>query len=501
MSTQADPPVSGTRQELRGILQGAEMTHRADILTYCGGHLNPNTLAQPRWRKTKRPIWEPSVSSPPGSVSNTTYRARKEVSQCAEEEEKEDRCQGLQQETKNATTAEKFIEAMFDFVAAKGLKPGEQESQEAKTREPGEESHSGTYRGTPQGVEKVEESRSGTTPRMVLDPCELFLVHPRRPTQSKPTGGAEKMRTDRYWFSQSYLGSLTKKDQLMKMRQFDRQVLGTEDLKDKDRMRGSKAAEKYERKLQKELEKLSDQSRDCLDQIWSSRKRLGVFSDVFNDICKGSSVFGDILREIKTDYDLYMNYLLDLQMPLNNMSQLDGLGILGAEDLEEAGNQVSRLEVEARRALEENDRVRNEFQNAPDRFMEISDDERPDNEATLPDQMQPEEGAVSFSDKVQRLRLQVWMMWGEVQILQKEIKEKMVSMVPTGATERCIRDSKAEIIRLQTSNERIRNTSKDLENNINMILGRARVSEDEKVQVWDKIWSTMENDNDKTQLN
>lgn len=41
-----------------------------------------------------------------------------------------------------------------------------------------------------------------------------------------------------------------------------------------------------------ELEKLSAQS--C-----PSRDRLVVFSDVFDDVCEGSPVFGRILREIK----------------------------------------------------------------------------------------------------------------------------------------------------------------------------------------------------------
>lgn len=32
---------------------------------------------------------------------------------------------------------------------------------------------------------------------------------------------------------------------------------------------------------------------------WPSRDRLAVFSDVFDDVCEGSPVFGRILREIK----------------------------------------------------------------------------------------------------------------------------------------------------------------------------------------------------------
>ncbi|XP_019902100.2 uncharacterized protein C6orf118 isoform X2 [Esox lucius] len=453
MSAKANTPSKPhrPRQELQQLLLGTEVAHKADILTYSRGHLSPNTLVQPQ-RKIEQPIWK--MSEDRGE----------------EDEGLSDRrpAQRLQRETEMATYTEKMKEAVFDFVVAKGLKP--------KVLKPGQ--HQCSPRGTPQGVKgQREEKRSGLTTSMVLDPSELFLVHPMRPTQPKPNGGAEQVRLDRYWFTQSYLSGLTKKDQLKKMRQFDRQVLGTRDLKDKNCMRGSKAVEKYKRKLEKELEKRWDQS-------WPSRERLGVFSDVLDDVCGGSSVFGDILREIKTDYDLYLISLLDSQTSLNNMPHLDALGILGAEDLEEAGNEVFRLGEEARRALDENNRVRNEFQIAQDRFMEVSDDKGLQKEATLPDLIQPGEGAVSFIDKVQPMRLQVWKVWGEVQLLETEIKEKMVSIVTTGATERCIRDSKADIIRIQASNERLRNTNKDLENNINMILNRARVSEDDKVYVF-----------------
>ncbi|CDQ87466.1 unnamed protein product [Oncorhynchus mykiss] len=128
----------------------------------------------------------------------------------------------------------------------------------------------------------------------------------------------------------------------------------------------------------------------------------------------------------------------------SELALLGGLAIVGAEDLEEAGNEVSRLGEEAQRALEENDRVRNQFQNVRDRVVETPDDEGLHKEATLPGLLRPGEGPISFIDRVQPKRRQVWIMWEEVQLLQKELKEKMVSIITTGATERCIRDSKVQ---------------------------------------------------------
>ncbi|KAK6329514.1 hypothetical protein J4Q44_G00014920 [Coregonus suidteri] len=471
MSTKASTPnkprrlrVSDVRRELQSLLLGAEMAHKADIHTYSCGHLSPYALSQPQphRRRTEEPIWQTS-----------------EVQEREKDEEEglspSPLTQHLQRQTKMAANIEKMKEAMFDFTVAKGLKP--------KVLKPEQhDSSTGTQRGT-KGEEGEERERRKTRSKMVLDTSELFLVKPSVASQTKPPGGVEEGNQDRYWFTQSHLGGLTKKDQMRMMKHFDRQVLGKQDLRDRKWISGNKAAEVYEWKLEKELRRLSDQSRP-------SRDRLGVFSDVFNDVCEGSPVFRDILREIKTDYDLYLNSILDSQTSLEDLSVLAPLGdlaIVGAEDLEEAGNEVSRLGEEAQRVLEENDRVRNQFQNARDRVMEIPDDKGLRKEATLPGLMRPGEGAVSFIDRVQPKRRQVWIVWEEVQLLQKELKEKMVSIVTTGATERCIRDSK------------FRNTNKDLESNINMILDRVRASEDVKAEVWDKICIALLHEDDGTQ--
>lgn len=52
-----------------------------------------------------------------------------------------------------------------------------------------------------------------------------------------------------------------------------------------------------------ELQKLSAQS-------WPSRDHLVVFTDVFDDVSEGSSVFGRILREIKVVFFPFPLYQL-----------------------------------------------------------------------------------------------------------------------------------------------------------------------------------------------
>uniref|UniRef100_A0A3Q2NZ72 Translin-associated factor X-interacting protein 1 N-terminal domain-containing protein n=1 Tax=Fundulus heteroclitus TaxID=8078 RepID=A0A3Q2NZ72_FUNHE len=123
---------------------------------------------------------------------------------------------------------------------------------------------------------------------------------------------------------------------------------------------GAKVAEVCERKLQKELKKLSALS-------WPSRDRLAVFSDVFDDVCEGSPVFGRILREIKTEYDLYISVLMDSHSSQDHVASVKDTGEITRSDkeVEEAGNEVRSLEEKARRAAEENERVQDELKNLP----------------------------------------------------------------------------------------------------------------------------------------
>ncbi|XP_023183197.1 uncharacterized protein C6orf118 homolog isoform X4 [Xiphophorus maculatus] len=120
-------------------------------------------------------------------------------------------------------------------------------------------------------------------------------------------------------------------------------------------------AKMYKRKLRKGLKKLSGLS-------WPSRDRLAVFSDVFDDVCEGSPVFGRILREIKTEYDLYISHLMDTHSSQDNVplepfvNDIDDI-IVSDNELEGAEKGVCSLEEEAKSALGENKRAQDELKN------------------------------------------------------------------------------------------------------------------------------------------
>ncbi|XP_032396957.1 uncharacterized protein C6orf118 isoform X2 [Etheostoma spectabile] len=269
--------------------------------------------------------------------------------------------------------------------------------------------------------------------------------------------------------------------QLKKKQQFGRKVIAKQDL-----WAGIHVAEMHERKLQKELSRLSVHS-------WPSRDRLAVFSDVFDDVCEGSPVFGRILREIKTDYDLYVNHLMASQSPLHD-TLLDtslkdlGNGKVRQMELEDAEKEVFRLEQEARRALEENKRVRNESQNVPAIIGPEDSDMKNPYVSGLQD---------SCTNNLQSKRLQVLNTWREIQQLEEEIKEKLVSSVTTTATAGRIKDLKKEIMRLIASNDCLETMNKDLENNINMVLDREKASKAIRRMLWDKIHCDLQTESNK----
>ncbi|KAG8430087.1 hypothetical protein GDO86_018504, partial [Hymenochirus boettgeri] len=88
----------------------------------------------------------------------------------------------------------------------------------------------------------------------------------------------------------SYPSGLTKSDQFNMMLQFNKDILGKDDMT-KDFYKNT-LIEHFEKKLVKELQKIGDVKSPHL-------QRLQIFSKVFGDICKSSSIFGNILWEIK----------------------------------------------------------------------------------------------------------------------------------------------------------------------------------------------------------
>ncbi|KAM7408939.1 hypothetical protein PAMA_002590 [Pampus argenteus] len=395
MSSSCKPKPRCLGSDIHRLLLAAEAGQKADILAYSSGHLGPRSLNQSQPQNdTKQPFWKMSQSQE--ETPNPLTLQQRQAKALAYVKKKE------------------MKYSPFGFVTGTAL----------------ESEVSGSGRDQAVDDSKVDISLTE------IGPCSSnsLPVNSRALLQKKlhssyDQEGKQPLRSSRT----DHVG-LNKEDQLKTKPRFGRQVLWD---------RNSNGAEMHERKLQKELKKLSAQS-------WPSRDRLAVFSDVFDDVCEGSPVFGRILREIKTDYDLYVNHMMDSQSSTHDMRPNASLEDLGCDkvELEDAEKEVSRLEQEARRALEENIRAKNEIQDVPAAIHPEDKDVQNTSLSGLQD---------GGTDSVQSKRFQVLNVWKEVQQLEEEVN-KMVSTVTTSATERCIKDLK------------------DLENDINMVLSREKAS-------------------------
>ncbi|CAB1453643.1 unnamed protein product [Pleuronectes platessa] len=256
--------------------------------------------------------------------------------------------------------------------------------------------------------------------------------------------------------SHSNHGELNKKVHLKTKQWFGREFIAKQDL-----WAGRGVVEMHERKLQKELKKLSVQS-------WPSRDRLAVFSDVFDDL---------------------------LNISLEDLGRCKEMEV----ELDEAEKEVCRLEQEARRALQENRRVRYESHNVPaltgpeDSAMKSkSQDYIGTSNPWLAGQwdLSQPQGQCPSQEAPGVEHVEGDRTAGE------EIKEKLVSTVTTTAAEKHIKHLKSDRVRLIAINDRLKATSENLENKINMVLTREKSSKTIRRTLWNELHSDLQTESE-----
>ncbi|KAM9726884.1 uncharacterized protein C6orf118-like [Menidia menidia] len=434
--------------DINSLLLAAEAAQKADILTYSSGHLGPRSLNQNQPPKhTKQFFWRTPLS---------------------------------QGETLDLVALKKTHAEILASVKKKDTRefPSEDtpgtplvDSRLLKSRQ-----DKATYCSSNAGREETKLTKTGCS-------SDSMSEQPKASSLKESVTLPDMDKNDEIPSSWEDL----KNEGQMEMKPwFDWQVTGEQDI-----CAGVNFAEAHQEKLQEELKKLSAQG-------WPSRDRLAVFSDVFDDVCEGSPVFGRILREIKRDYDLYVNHLMDAQSSQQNMllrAPVEDSGEVRETELDEAEKDVSRLQQEAQKAAEEKKQAHDELQNiSATRGPENSDKKTAvcagaDTSLTG---LQESATVTGHTDIVQIRRLQILNMRKEIQQLEFEIHEQLAAADTTAAAERHLKDLKTEMIKLLASNHRLRTISKDLEKNINMLLNREKASKAIRRMLWDEIYSDLQ---------
>ncbi|XP_008320498.1 uncharacterized protein C6orf118 isoform X3 [Cynoglossus semilaevis] len=404
------------RSDVHKLLQAAEAGQKADILTYLSGHLGPRTLNKSQsYVDTKQSLWTNSQRQ--GATANhQTVRLK---------------------QTKTLTHTESRC-AEFTSRTVSVSRP---------VQAPDPSSH-------------ADRRQDISLPYIIRHSSGNVSVQMNAISQKKPNSLSNPEGKQQFDSSVSDQKGMNNEDQLKTKQWFGRQHVAKQKL-----WAGINVAEMLERKLQKGLKKLSAQS-------WPSTDRLAVFSDVFDDVCEHSPVFGRILREIKTDYDLYIHRLTAPQSPapdgmLEASLEEFGDSTVTSVELKNAEKEIFRLELEASRALKENKQLKEELQN-----LSITDSVETDFSM-----LQDSETFNRDSNSVWLKRRQVLEVWMEIQELEQDLKEKLVSTVTTTATEKHVKDLKKETMRLIVSNDRLKSNNQNLENKINMVLNREKSSQ------------------------
>ncbi|XP_051854044.1 uncharacterized protein C6orf118 homolog [Antechinus flavipes] len=435
---------------LSELLNELERVHRDEVKLYTSGHLNPNKLFNPNkpthfWSGSLGPIRK--ITLPRYQYDDRTAQMEDALSEftirTALVSESSGRPGGLK---------------TLDFQPQRELLPNLPISDVALE-------------------EKLKEERKKLHDEIFkkdLKLPDLRLLKYKKAKNSRQCFSSSSR--EEYQFINSYLSGVTKKDTFLKFLQIEKHVIAKQDLRESD-FTGSKVSTCHEKKLEEELLKMHSKSPPQYN-------RLQVYGDIFEDICSSSLIFGDLLKEVKNEYEIYMSILLDSQSSNQYKILLDQ--VKGMEkrtvmtsDIEAARKEVKRLVRVAKEALERNEKLRTELKleeflgHTPCATPESSESEKTEEE--LPD----------LAERIEEKRRKILSKWDEIYALEKYIKNNMTHMGIANIIESSIKSIEGEATKLETVNGILKKKIMDLEMKIKENLDMYKVSREEQQKFWD----------------
>nr|XP_003466425.1 uncharacterized protein C6orf118 homolog [Cavia porcellus] len=439
---------------LRELLNRLQKDHQEDVCLYISGHLNLNKLYRPQknilhhWHSAHRSRWE---TVPPARIEKAMYGRTAEMKDALSyftintalvPSDAPDT--KLFRYLNPQTAVSRNLHAFEDFIPMQILQ--EEKKEEEVLERPSEQRRREELRLPEVKVLKFKEARSSRQ-------CTLSPPGP-----------------DEYQYVSSYLASVTKADRYKKFLSFQRAVGVKQGLKSD--FTGSKVAISHEKKLEAELQKICT----CDSQQFN---RLQVFGEVFEDICNSSLIFGNLLKEIKNEYELYMAILLDSQ-PTKQIkmlqAEIQGLekGPVRPEDVDEAKKELRRLVQATKAALEHNDMLRNELE-MECKLLQSAKEKSGSSQKTIIDEEQ-----LTLTEKVEKKRREILNKWDEIQALETQIKTALVHTSILDVTESKIKSIENEAIKLETKNRILQKKIQVIENNVKQIMKKSNISEEEQ---------------------
>ncbi|KAB1275351.1 Uncharacterized protein Cadr_000010607 [Camelus dromedarius] len=445
-----ETPGVKTLCNLTKLLNKLQKEHRDHVSLYTSGHLNPSKLYRPpetilcHWPNANRPR--------EGKVSGAGKPSDRKIEQMKD---------ALARFTLNTALGPNDAENTPLFKYLNPLTHGPHASEEdlVLKRASGKE-------GSPERP-KREELRLPET-----EVLKHRVAKSSRQCVRSPPG------EDQYQYISAHFAGITKADKYRKFLSFQKEVLAKQDLLKND-FTGSKAATCHERKLDRKLQNVCV----CGPQEFN---RLQVFGEVFEDICNSSLIFGDILKEIKDEYEFYMVLLLKTQPTAHYkalLTHLEGLQrrTVKTADVNQAREELRALVTAIRAALDHNDTLRSELEQEHGLLQSAQ------SRAESSEKNVPGEEHLTPIEKVEKRRCEILNKWDEIQALEREMKATLVHTGISHITENKIKSLETETIKLETTNKVLKKKIQIIENHVRQTMGKSRLSAGEQQNLWEFI--------------
>ncbi|XP_068926664.1 uncharacterized protein C6orf118 homolog [Petaurus breviceps papuanus] len=430
--------------KLSELLNELQRIHRDDVKLYTSGHLNPNKLFNP---SKPRRFWSGSL----GPISKRTESKDQFDEKSAKMEDALSEFAINTALVSDASDRPSFLKTL-DIQAQSDLLPSLPISDIALEQ-------------------KLKEERRKLHEEMFKKDLKLPELRLLKYKSGKNSRQCLSSSKDEYQFISSYLSGVTKKDKFLKFLQFEKDVVAKQDLVESD-FTGAKVAIPHEKKLEQELQKMHDNDSPQLN-------RLHVFGNIFEDICNSSLMFGDLLKEVKNEYELYMAILLDSQSSIQYKTllvQVKGIEkrTLMTSDIEEAKDEVKRLVKVAKGALERNEELRSELE------LEESLSKSPSIKSESSESEITKEEPLTLIQKIEEKRCEILSKWDAICGLEKTIKTNLTHSEIISITESSIKSIETEAIKLETLNGILKKKIMDSELKIKENLDRYKISQEEQ---------------------
>ncbi|XP_048366321.1 uncharacterized protein C6orf118 homolog [Sphaerodactylus townsendi] len=456
------------KKDLSDLIDGVEKDHKADIKLYISGHLNPSKLYNPPikdriWASSKKSAYiipKRTQFATPGIFNVVTGMTKVTLANCVDDATA---APIRARSAAHSYRQPQVSQASSGTLVSVSLSRPSWEMQREKTA-------------------RTMDEEAGILPKQLireeLDVPELKMLK-YKPTMNSRLCVTEGTK-DEYQFIPSYLAGVTKTDQFHRFMQFQKKIIVKKDLLENDFI-GRKAAEHHEKKLAQALRNICDCTRPHFN-------RLQAIGDVFEDICNSSLIFGDILKEVKNEYELYIVILLDSLPTLQYrtlQNEIKGMEkrAVKTHDIVEARHQLQDLVQKSKKVLERNKELRNELEIE----LWVSQSVSEKSESSKREESPKEEAPLSISEHFESLRVQILTKWEEIQLMEKEIKDTMSSAGIASIREKTVKELQNEAAKLEASNKFLRKQIKEVEHSLRDSLRKQKFTPQNQESFWDMM--------------